>query len=137
MQHLANPQIKKFKQLENIIWGENEEVAEALTYAHDYQNGWNFAVKTDVLQMWLHPPKISQKQQPQTAGPSSILQRADATESRFSILSLEPDGDNTQQDDDWVDVAPPEPLEATEVEEQGKTSSVPGSQISALQLRRE
>lgn len=106
MEHLASPQLKRFKQIKHIIEGESPDVWAALSFLHEYQEGWNFASKTDVLQAWLYPPKQAPEPSPKT-----VLSRDESTWNKFSLLSIDQETDGLAEENEWIDVAADEPLE--------------------------
>ena len=137
MEQLANPHLKKFLQLQQIIQGESPDIASALTGLHEYQESWNFVSKKDVLQAWLLPQHSNQQAHPQSEKPRSILSRADANENRFSALSAESDSAASKQESEWPDLTPMEQSDEGEeevVEDEEEQGGYSTSQTTLLRF---
>lgn len=118
MQRLADPSLRKFKQIEHIIQGEHPDVWAALSFLHEYQEGWNLASRTDVLQDWLHVPKPNMAS-PEKPAPKqrSLLTREKTNVNQFDLLA---DAASAPADDDeWIDLKEDEPMNIEQEAEQG------------------
>ncbi|KAK9822561.1 hypothetical protein WJX74_004715 [Apatococcus lobatus] len=119
MGRLADPQVKRFKQIEHIIQGEHPDIWAALSFLHEYQEGWNFASRTDILQTWLHPPNqnVHASERNAASKQKPILTRPNTAVNPYEALADVPS--SQAGDDAWVDVGADEPLELEQEAEQG------------------